>query len=500
VDNPAIKALLPGLQSVIGQEVPPLRVALQSASGRWAPDWTTNLVDKKPLPYRASAKGDGFATSYLGQHYGVATATQTRRIQFLAQWRREEKQVEKMSEIVTVVAHYGINGDTRFANDSHGWIAPIGSETFLQHDNKVLMLASPRNASVLRDKAKQAGLKGLQSSLALFNYQQPAPEWEIYVDGERIAKLPHSTRAGAKITIRDGASFLGVIALPGTDLGGGNMVTLREGTAQEWHRISFKPALVIDAYNFKSDESIANPDWDRIDKAFGGFAIELGDSNEYGSFATFQEHFAATELHTRAEDPSTVWVYYKSGTDVLETRGVTSGEELKLILPTINGKPAFLPAQILRDTSTSIQGTAVAVEKSGAILRGEQGRMKFLQVEPETGTYVAWNPLPDLTKFSLLIPSGAKVQSDGRIGLARVEVGANEQVVVTHVWRDGQDQDAAAATAFVLTGFQRPPRIELNGAVHDDVLPRLINGQRAFILPLQNSIRSAAEMEQLLND
>ena len=83
--------------------------------------------------------------------------------------------------------------------------------------------------------------------MAFFNYQQPGPSWEIYVDGQRITQLPYMTHAGAKITIHDGATFFGVIPLPGTDLGGGNTVVLREGTAQEWNRIIFKPALIIDS-------------------------------------------------------------------------------------------------------------------------------------------------------------------------------------------------------------------------------------------------------------
>src|SRR5262249_6366579 len=155
---------------------------------------------------------------------GLATATKTqRRIQFLAQWRRDTRRVEKMSELVTVVTGYGHN-DTRFANDAWGWITPIGSETFLQHDNKVLMLARPRDASFLREKVQKEGLKSLQASIALFNYQQPAPNWEIYVNGNRVTRLPYAARAGAKIAIRDGVSFFGVVPLTGTDLGGGNTV------------------------------------------------------------------------------------------------------------------------------------------------------------------------------------------------------------------------------------------------------------------------------------
>ena len=186
---------------------------------------------------------------------------------------------------------------------------------------------------------------------------------------------------------------------------------------------------------------------------------------------------------------------------MLETRGLTLGEELKLILPTINGKPAFLPAEILRDTSTSIQGTAGAIEKAGAILRGEQGRMKFLQVEPATGTYVAWNPLPDLTKFSFLTPEGVRIQSDGRIGMARVEVNPTEaRVFVTHVWEKGQEQDETAGTALLLTGFQKAPRLDFNGVELTDVITRTVNGQHAYVLPLRHPIKSIAEMERSLRE
>jgi hypothetical protein len=500
IGNPEISALLPGLQSVIGEEMPPSRTAMQSMTGPWAPDWVANLVDEKPLPYRSMATGDGVATSYLGHNYGLATVTQTRRIQFLAQWRRDPKPVEKMSELVTVLARYGVN-ETRFANDAWGWITPIGSESFLQHDNKVLMLASPRNASYLHDKIEKEGLRSLQTSIALFNYQQPAPSWEIYVDGKPITELPYRAPAGAKIVIHDGISFLGIIPLPGTDLGGGNIVVLREGTAQEWNKISFKPALVIDLYNLRSDLPITNPDWDRIDKAFGGFALEVADSNDYPSFAAFEEHFAQSEVRTHFEEPSTVWVSYRNGNDLLETGGVTTGDELKLIAPKVNGRPAFLPADVLRDTTTSIQGTGVTIEKEGAVLRGDAGLMKFLEVEPRSGTLVAWNPLPDLAKFSFLLPGGGKIQSDGLIGMARVEVNPGEnRVNVAYAWREGQDQDPNAATALVLRGFQTQPIVEVNGVVQSSLITSTIRGNPAFLIPLRMPMKIPGDMEKLVDE
>jgi hypothetical protein len=500
ISDPEIEALLPGLQSIIGEEMPPSRTAMQSITGPWAPEWAANLVDDKPIPYRAMATGDGIATSYLSHDYGLATVTKTRRIQFLAQWRRDPRPVEKMSELVTVLARYGVN-ETRFANDASGWIAPIGSESFLQHDNQALMLASPRNASFLHDKVAKEGLRSLQTSIALFNYQQPAPSWEIYVDGKRVTELPYSASAGAKIVIHDGDSFFGIIPLSGTDLGGGNVVVLREGKAQEWNKISFKPALVIDSYNLRSDLPISDPDWDRIDKAFGGFALEVADGNDYPSFAAFQEHFAQSEVRTRFEEPSTAWVSYRNGRDLLETGGLTTGDELSLIAPKVNGHPAFLSADILRDTTTSIQGTGVAIEKDGAVLRGDAGHMKFLQVDPRSGTFVAWNPLPDLEKFSFSIPGGEKIQSDGQIGMARVEVNPSEnRVSVAHAWRVGQDRDPNAATALVLTGFQSLPTVELNGIVQTSLITGTIRGGRAFLLPLRMPIKAPADMEKSLDN
>jgi hypothetical protein len=498
VDNPEVKTLIPGLQTAIGQEVPPLRVALQASTNPWAPEWVTNLVDEKPLPYRAVAIGDGIVTSFLGHNYGLATGTKARRVQFLAQWRRTSQPTEKLSEIVTVLARYGVN-ETRFANDAGGWIAPLGSETFLQHDNKVLMIATAHDASDLRDKVQKEGLSSLQTSIALFNYQQPAPDWEIYVNGVRVTKLPYIAHAGARITIHDGATFFGIIPVPGTDLGGGNTVVLHDGTAQEWNKITFKPALVIDSYNLKSEGAVTRPDWDRISKAYGGFALELGDSSDYPSFEAFQEHLAGTVVQTSFEDHANSSVFYKSANDVLETKLSAIRGELTLVEPKVNGHPAVLPPGILRDTTTSVQGTAATIEKLDAVLHGDDGRMKFLQVEPKSKTFVAWNPLPDLAKFSLDVPGGLKIQSDGRIGLARVQINPLEnRVVVSHAWSGGQEQDPSAATALVLTGFNKPPTVEFNGTVQTGLPTRTINGDLAYLIPLQATMKSAAEMGKAL--
>ena len=171
----------------------------------------------------------------------------------------------------------------------------------------------------------------------------------------------------------------------------------------------------------------------------------------------------------------------------LGARAMTTGKELTLTGPTIDGHRPFLPAGILHDTSTSIQGTAPTIQRSGAVVRGEPGKMKFLQVDPRSGTFVAWNPLPDLARFSFSIPGGAKIQADGQIGIARVEIDAKDsRVFVSHTFfKEGQDRDTNAATALVLTGFRGPPIVEYNGAVLTDLMTRVIRGQAAYLVPLR---------------
>ena len=215
----------------------------------------------------------------------------------------------------------------------------------------------------------------------------------------------------------------------------------------------------------------------------------------------FSDHFAAVEVQTLSAESSTAWASYKSGDDALETGVATMGDELLLIQPKVNGRPAFLPTGVLRDTTTSIQGNAATIEKLGAVLQGEQGRMKFIQVEPQSGTFVGWNPLPDLAKFSFLIPGGIKIWSDGRIGLARVLINPRrKRVEVTHAWREGQDQDPDAATALILSGFKTPPTVDFNGTVQTNLTTHILDGQLIYLVPLRKGNKALGEIEKALRD
>ena len=85
--------------------------------------------------------------------------------------------------------------------------------------------------------------------------------------------------------------------------------------------------------------------------------------------------------------------------------------------------------------------------------------------------------------------------------MARVEVNPTEaRVSVTHVWKEGQDQDTTAGTAFVLTGFDSAPKFDFNGVEQTDLITRTVNGEPAYVLPLRHPISSIADMERSLSE
>ena len=101
----------------------------------------------------------------------------------------------------------------------------------------------------------------------------------------------------------------------------------------------------------------------------------------------------------------------------------------------------------------------------------------------------------------MLVPGGLKIQSDGRVGLARVQVNPLEnRVIVSHAWRAGQERDPTAASALVLTGFSASPTVEFNGAIQAGLATRMIHGDRAYLIPLKATMKSEAEMDKALAD
>jgi hypothetical protein len=128
----------------------------------------------------------------------------------------------------------------------------------------------------------------------------------------------------------------------------------------------------------------------------------------------------------------------------------------------VDGQPFGLAAGIYRDTTTSIQGNIAQLRKLGATLRGDPGIMRFLQVEPTSQTYVAWNPQPDLSTFALTLPGGQTLEFAGLTSLTKVEVNVPQNAIKIEA-AASREQLSRVARHVNLSGFSRIPTVEVNG-------------------------------------
>jgi len=498
---------VPGGMPVIGRELSPAHVGRQTLQGPWAPEWKSGLVDSKPLPWEMTCtfkKWGGHAKlpimrrSYLGRHYGLYSSdAQMGIVPILGQWRRADKPVERMQEVGTMLVRYGLN-TTRLVNDGPGWMATYGIQATLQHKGKMIVVASPKH---WLDPKKS--IKSLQSTIALYNYEMPKPSWQICVDGKPIGALPAKFKATQRITIQDGVSYIGIIPLPATDLGRTDEVVLSEGGEQEFDRHTFKAALVIDSYNMKSDTPLGEkPDFEKIDRAWGGYVVEMADATEFPSFAAFQKHVASAKLEARDEPGQALaHVKYASGSDTMELGVFTTykdDEPLDKLFAyrRVNGAWPYLPEGVERDTPVAQQSTTGRIEKNGATLLCEKGRMAYLHADPASDTFAGYNPLPDPTLWSLALPGGIAVRADGKVGVAHVVVQPKAgNVTVDYAVRPGTE-GAEMATALVLTGLKAAPTVVLNGQPLAEAARIEVDGGRAFVVPLKGKL-SAEELAAL---
>lgn len=494
---------LPNKFPVLNENVSPGRVAQNTLVGPWAPEWVANMVDDKPLPfeviqddkqYGRFVENPRWKKTYMGHNYGLTSGDlQFGCVPIMAQWRRENKQVEKIQEMGTLFLRCGLN-DTIFPNSQPGWVQCQGMQAALQQHNKLLVVTSPYDlANMPWISDPKDGVRSAQSTIAIYNYQSPKPTWEIYVDGQKVEKLPFACKQGQRITIKDGVTYLGVIPLPATDLGRTAEVLLHEGVEQTaYPDYKVKAALTIDSYMLKRDTPLdKNADLAAIDHAYGGYALEMSDATEYPDFAAFQKHMAETKLDTRWDPAQFVLnAIYQSGPDTLEMGARTTfpfdgPSDQCFTYRRVNGQWPYLPAGIDRDTNVSRMGTTGSIEKNGATLTCEPGVMAFVQTEPISGTYAGWNPLPDPTCWSFATPDGVTVKADGRLGLARIIVRPKENKLWLDYGVKDDQHTPDMATALLVFGLKGAPTVERNGKPCTEKFASVtLDGKTAWVIPL----------------
>jgi hypothetical protein len=497
---------------VWGYDFPPGRAAIQSLKKKWAPDWVADVIDHKSFPFeetstettRGNFNPPLWRRMYLGRYYGLASQDiKGGTVDVMAQWNHKAERATSMEDLGTLTLRYAIN-EPDMATTHGGTMPYAGAVVTFQHKNRAIVFTKPRTEKErIVALGGDSGLRSLGTVIALWNFRRNA-DWELFVDGRKINQFPVNIKAGQVITIKDGVSYVGIIPLSATDLGRTDEVVIGFGGGgrSEPNGAAIKPALTIISYNLKKDTPVAfdKLDWPAINTAtYGGFVIEMGDVSEYGDFAAFSRRMQGNALTTHWNvHQKLLNVTYQSGQDLMEAGFTTDfaqsdvhyavmpGQQVKAVpYRRINRKWPYLPPGVDRDTTLSQQGTTGRLEKNGAVLLSEKGRKAYLQTEPRSGTYTAYNPLPDPTDWSLSVPGGVSVIASGKVSLLRIAVRPSEnRLWVDYATKSGQD-GPEMADHLLVSGFTQPPTVVRNGRpLAGPFRTTQIRGTTSYLVPL----------------
>lgn len=430
-----------GLTTVNFHAANPQRAALLAPWGR---DWESNVIDEKPLPFlsvstyyeRALINEPLYATTYLGKHYGLASmnADNGGEQMAVATWKRPAARAESLDDLGIAFLWGNINGKPLLRLDSE---KPFGKPMnpllgVLQRNNKMIYVMKPPAREYLEEAAKQEGLQEISSRVHIYCYG-PEGEREVRINGKPVPQFPATAKAGDVIAIHDGASYAGFIALPATDLGRDTQVVLRYTY----------PLLTIDNCLLKAAQPVQPTEeiWGKLKEATAGWIVEMGDVEEHGSFDKFCAQLGAAKLQSRWEPAAhTLHVSYASGGDTLEMGFLANAERAdaswKSLVPSqvmayqrVNGQWPYPDRGIDLDCPLAQMGKGPRLEKGGAVLDKPEKQMALLRVEPISGTYEAINPFEEPQPFTLRMPEGMTVRSEGPIGCARITARPRENTL-----------------------------------------------------------------------
>ena len=435
------------------------------------------------------------------------------------QWCRSPQPAASALELGTLLLRYGINTtnllDTQHGSNPNGVVGIQGGNTaVLQHRNKMVVLTSPYYQLQGAEGVPRGDIHSLQTTIGLLTLQEK-PSWTVYVDGRPLTTLPARVKMTSRIAIQDGVSYLGLIPIPATNLGRDEEIVIKDdGTPVAMQGGgTLKPALIIEEYNYKRETPLntATADWDAIDRAYGGFIIEMADNTEYRQFADFQRHLRQDRLKLHWEESTeTLALALKSGNDLLELGyrprqhdGPDDKIPARQYFPyrRVNGQWPYLAAGIERDTTLSIQGRTGHLEKNGAVLTCEPGMMGYLLTEPKSGTYAGYNPLPDATYWSMTLPGNIRVDADGKVGMLSVVAQPMANKLAVDYAVTEQQNTADMASALLVSGMYGTPAVVLNGKPLPTPLDTIeLEGRRTLVIPLTDAYPGVAQIAARYHD
>jgi hypothetical protein len=470
----------------MGHDFPPALAANLALDTPWAPSWYGAMVAAKPVPYQSTATykmWGGYAQtplwkrSFQGRHYGVGSIdmAEGETVPFLVHWRNADAEVRSSEALGMLTGRFGVNRtellDSIWHNSKqrnpNGLVGNQGGPLHsIQHRNRLIVLSSPYKGLVHGDKLRgvPAEITSIQTTLGLITLH---PGWKLLLDGKPV-QPPVMAKAGQRLVIRDGVAYVGIIALPGTDLGRDAEVEIVvDGVATEMQGGGkMAEALRINAYNYRG-AALPKEQWssDRIDDAWGGFCIQAGDASEWKDAAAFDAQLAKGQVKTvwdaakRRLDVS--WVLAGDTLACAFVPAAPVGQPTTQSMPerTINGTWLYLEPGLERACDLSAMGISGRFEKNGYVFEGAPGRMGALLTDPANGIVEAWNPYPDPGPLALSLPGGARIEPVGKVGITRITAFLKQNRVEI----DGAVPAPGRATVAVLSGFPAGVLVALNG-------------------------------------
>lgn len=489
---------------VIGHEYPPGLVASVTLDGPWAPAWYGPAFAAKPIPYQMTASykmwgGYGqtplWKRSFQGRDYGVASIdiAQSETVPFLIHWRRTPAPVKKTEELGILIGRFGCNRtellDSLFTGgktkrNPNGMVGMQGGPLCsIQHRNRLIVLGSPAKG-LPYGRLAPTEITSIQTTLGLITLHTG---WELLLDGKLIA-LPVKVKAGQRLVIHDGVAYLGIIPLPGTDLGRDMEVEVTaDGELTEMQGGGkLAEVLRINAYNYRG-APLPKEQWssDKIDDAWGGYCIQAADASEFKDVAAFDAHLAKGKINADWNaDKRQVDLKWALCDDTMACTFVPAAplsQPTTQALPTrtVNGKWLYLAPDVDRECNLSAMGISGHFEKNGAIFEGEAKRMGYLLTDPSHGIYEAWNPFPDPSALALVVPGGGRIETVGKVGITRITAFTKENRVAI----DGAVPGPDRATVVALRGFPAGVQVLLNGKAVSTVNGK-VDGKPVLLVPL----------------
>ena len=516
---------------VFGGEGPPARYALLMP---WGPEEWANIVDDKPLPWTTYARWWHFApdnapggwhVQSLGHHYALGSRTEQHGHNVVtpvtAQWRREAGTVTNMEQLSTLQMNYTVNGVFAQAMIQVAAVQQGGKILAMASQpprNNMMALPNPDYAGGWRAKDPNYNPKAVSAAGAAITITSfgDVSKREVWIGDRKVDALSGNAspanpdpkfswdrylvsgsnsvfaKDGETICVKDGVSYAAIRPVALDPLERDQQVEV----AYEW------PVIYVYAFVYRSSKGLNLDDLytDKDRRATAGFVIEVGDETEYGSFDSFRKHVAGTKLDSAWNAGKRCYdMAYRSGTNTLEMgyrvwdQGTTFyGGDAGPKYVRVNGNEDYgYPLSIQRDSPWSVQGMGGRIEKAGAAVESEKNHRTYLLSETKSGTYTGYNPLPDPIFWRFLLPGGAKVRADGRVGLLRVRARPQENTLwIDYRLKPGQDQRPDLAQALVLEGFHDAPTVILN----DQPIRKLgqldLNDHKGWFVPLREGIRA----------